>query len=60
MITSESKGQIDYVEVYSYPQLKTLEKLDGTCIIATAVKFSKVRLIDNIILEVSQDIGGVE
>jgi pantoate--beta-alanine ligase len=60
MITSETNGQIDYVEIYSYPQLKALEKLDGTCIIAVGVKFSKVRLIDNIILEISQGIGGVE
>ncbi|MDQ1145280.1 pantoate--beta-alanine ligase [Bacillus sp. SORGH_AS 510] len=50
MITSESKGQIDYVEIYSYPQLKPLEKLEGTIIIALAVKFSKVRLIDNSII----------
>jgi pantoate--beta-alanine ligase len=60
LITSGTNGQIDYVEIYSYPQLKALEKLDGTCIIAVAVKFSKVRIIDNIILEVSQEIGGVE
>lgn len=50
MITSESKGQIDYVEIYSYPQLKPLEKIEGTIIIALAVKFSKVRLIDNSII----------
>jgi pantoate--beta-alanine ligase len=50
MITSESKGQIEYVEIYSYPQLKPLEKLEGTIIIALAVKFSKVRLIDNSII----------
>lgn len=60
MIRSEISGQIDYVEIYSYPQLKPVEYLDGTCIIALAVKFSKVRLIDNIILEVSQEIGGVK
>ena len=58
MIASETRGQIDYVEIYSYPQLKPLENLDGTCIIALAVKFSKVRLIDNIILEVGLEIGG--
>lgn len=60
MIRSETNGEIDYVEIYSYPQLKALENIDGTCIIAIAVKFSKVRLIDNIILEVSQEIGGVK
>jgi pantoate--beta-alanine ligase len=58
MIGSETHGQIDYVEIYSYPQLKEIEHLEGTCIIALAVKFSKVRLIDNIILNVRQEIGG--
>jgi pantoate--beta-alanine ligase len=58
MIGSETHGQIDYVEIYSYPQLKEIENLEGTCIIALAVKFSKVRLIDNIILNVRQEIGG--
>lgn len=52
MITSGSKGRIDYVEILSYPQLKPLEKLDGTIIIALAVKFSKVRLIDNFIIHI--------
>ncbi|MEH7012634.1 pantoate--beta-alanine ligase [Neobacillus niacini] len=60
MIRSETNGLIDYVEIYSYPQLKALENIDGSCIIALAVKFSKVRLIDNIILEVSKEIGGVK
>jgi pantoate--beta-alanine ligase len=60
MIRAETNGEIDYVEIYSYPQLKGLENIEGTCIIALAVRFSKVRLIDNIILEVSQEIGGVE
>jgi pantoate--beta-alanine ligase len=60
MIRSETQGQIDYVEIYSYPQLKEIDNLEGTCIIALAVKFSKVRLIDNIILTVWQEIGGVK
>jgi pantoate--beta-alanine ligase len=60
MIRSKTHGQIDYVEIYSYPQLKEIENIEGTCIIALAVKFSKVRLIDNIILEVGREIGGVK
>ncbi|MDR6122602.1 pantoate--beta-alanine ligase [Bacillus sp. SLBN-46] len=52
MITSESNGMIDYVEIFSYPQLKPLEKLEGTIIVALAVKFSKVRLIDNSIIHI--------
>lgn len=58
MIRSETSELIDYVEIYSYPQLKQLEKIKGTCIIALAVKFSKVRLIDNVILEVGNEFGG--
>lgn len=52
MITSEIKGSIDYVEIYTYPQLKPLEKLTGTFIIALAVKFTNVRLIDNMIITI--------
>ncbi len=52
MITNESTGTIDYVKIYSYPQLKRLEKLEGTIIIALAVKFTKVRLIDNYITNI--------
>lgn len=52
MITNESTGTIDYVKIYSYPQLKPLEKLEGTIIIALAVKFTKVRLIDNYITNI--------
>ncbi|EKN69579.1 pantoate--beta-alanine ligase [Neobacillus bataviensis LMG 21833] len=52
IITGGSNGQIDYVEIFSYPQLKPLEKLEGTIIIALAVKFSKVRLIDNFIIQI--------
>ncbi|WP_462412010.1 pantoate--beta-alanine ligase [Neobacillus sp. Marseille-QA0830] len=51
MITSHSSGIIDYVDILSYPQLKPLEELTGRIIIALAVKFSKVRLIDNLIID---------
>jgi pantoate--beta-alanine ligase len=52
MISCHTNGVIDYVQVYSYPQLKPLKKLDGTIIIAIAVKFTKVRLIDNFITNI--------
>lgn len=45
-------GQIDYVEIYRYPELKPLTILDGTFIVALAFKFSAVRLIDNLILKI--------
>ncbi len=53
MISNESNGEIDYVEIYSYPQLKPVKTLAGRVIIALAVKFSKVRLIDNVIIEIA-------
>jgi pantoate--beta-alanine ligase len=51
IITTESTGLIDYVEILTYPQLKPLVKVEGTLIIAMAVNFSRVRLIDNLILD---------
>ncbi|MDN3016731.1 pantoate--beta-alanine ligase [Paenibacillus sp. BSR1-1] len=53
MITSESKGEIDYVDIFSYPELKPLEELNDRIIIALAVKFTKVRLIDNLIININ-------
>lgn len=47
-ITTHTSGTIDYVEIYSYPQLTEVDKLEGNVIIALAIKFSKARLIDNI------------
>ncbi|MFT9600589.1 pantoate--beta-alanine ligase [Mesobacillus sp.] len=51
-IHENTSGIVDYVEIYSYPELQELETLKGKVIIALAVKFSKARLIDNAILEV--------
>jgi len=50
-IKNNTDGEIDYIEILSFPTLVALEQLHGKIIIALAVKFSKARLIDNIILE---------
>ena len=47
-IHKKTSGIIDYVEIYSYPELEELNEPNGKMIIALAVKFSKARLIDNI------------
>ncbi|MDQ0244036.1 pantoate--beta-alanine ligase [Bacillus fengqiuensis] len=47
-IETQTSGIIDYVEIYAYPQLTEVDKLEGKLILALAVKFSKARLIDNI------------
>ncbi|MGG5253820.1 pantoate--beta-alanine ligase [Neobacillus sp. SM06] len=52
MIEAETDAVIDYVEIYIYPELTPLDQLAGTIIIALAVKFANVRLIDNIILTI--------
>lgn len=52
MISGGSSGEIDYVEILSYPQLEPVETLAGKIIIALAVKFTQVRLIDNLIVDI--------
>lgn len=47
-IQEKTSGIIDYVEIYSYPELEEIKEPNGKMIIALAVKFSKARLIDNI------------
>lgn len=51
-LSSSLTGKIDYIDIRSYPSLTEIETLHGQVIIAVAVRYSKVRLIDNIILTV--------
>lgn len=53
-IQENTTGIIDYIEIYSYPQLKPVTVLEQKLIIALAVKFSKARLIDNIIIQLNE------
>ncbi|MFS0656555.1 pantoate--beta-alanine ligase [Bacillus sp. 179-C3.3 HS] len=50
----QTSGEIDYIDIYSYPELESLPHLKGKVIIAIAVKFSKARLIDNVIFQVPE------
>ncbi|WP_353855444.1 pantoate--beta-alanine ligase [Bacillus sp. Bos-x628] len=50
----KTSGEIDYIGIYSYPHLEPLQSLAGQVIIAIAVKFSKARLIDNVIFHVPE------
>lgn len=49
-ITEGSTGKIDYVKMLSYPSLQLVTGETDEVILAVAVKFSKTRLIDNIIM----------
>ena len=50
-INEKPLAKIDYVSIYSYPDLQPIEKIQGRTLIALAVYFGKTRLIDNIIIE---------
>lgn len=52
LINEKTKAKIDYIEILSYPDLKKIEKIENRIIIALAVKFTKTRLIDNLILTI--------
>ncbi|MED2943589.1 pantoate--beta-alanine ligase [Bacillus swezeyi] len=54
-LLEKTSGVIDYADIYSYPDLETMETLSGKIIIAVAVQFSKARLIDNIIVNIPLD-----
>ncbi|WRP05047.1 pantoate--beta-alanine ligase [Rossellomorea aquimaris] len=54
-VQENTSGKIDYVEVYSYPELTELSRLQGEIIIALAVQFQQARLIDNIIISVDPE-----
>lgn len=51
-IETKTNGTIDYIEIYSFPELQRIDKVQGKIIIAVAVQFTKVRLIDNIVLTI--------
>lgn len=53
-IQENTSGIVDYIDIYSYPQLKPVTGLEQRLIIALAVKFSKARLIDNIIIQLNE------
>lgn len=54
-ITAEPLARIDYVAVVSNEDLEPIEKIeDSEALVAVAVRFGKVRLIDNVILNRKQ------
>lgn len=49
-IETEPMAVIDYVELYSFDELKEISQVEGESLLAIAVKIGKTRLIDNIII----------
>ena len=50
-IEAEASAEIDYVEIFSFPQLADIDNLDQEALLAVAVRFGTTRLIDNVILK---------
>lgn len=48
-LDSRTHGKIDYIELLSYPDLKPVEQIEQTVILAVAVYYEKARLIDNVV-----------
>ena len=49
-IKQHTSGNIETVAIYSYPELEAITRIKGKIFISLAVKFSKARLIDNMII----------
>lgn len=56
IILNHTSGEIDYVELYNYPELKPVHVINQQVILAVAVQFNKARLIDNIIFNESGEV----
>lgn len=54
-IQSEPLANMDYVEIYSLPELAEIESLEQEALLAVAVKFGSTRLIDNVILKPNRE-----
>ena len=55
-ISGEPLAEIDYVEIYSHPDLASIERLDGAALLALAVRMGRTRLIDNLVLGVQKNV----
>lgn len=53
-IETATKGKVDYIQLLSYPDLQPPKATDQQLILAAALYYSNVRLIDNIIFEVGE------
>lgn len=50
IIKNKTTGIIDYIELLSYPALQPVSEINEQVILAVAVKFKQVRLIDNLLI----------
>lgn len=53
-IEEEPLACVEYVAMYSFPELREITTVSGKVLLAVAVRFGTTRLIDNIILEIKE------
>ncbi|WP_330389136.1 pantoate--beta-alanine ligase [Alkaliphilus peptidifermentans] len=53
-ISKEAPVSVEYIEIIQFPSLEKIDILEGKVLIALAAKVGRVRLIDNVILEVQK------
>ncbi|UQZ90155.1 pantoate--beta-alanine ligase [Deltaproteobacteria bacterium Smac51] len=52
IISDTPQAQLDYAEIYSFPDLEEIDHLEGEIFIALAVRFGGARLIDNLVVSI--------
>lgn len=58
ILEEKTSGEIDYVELLSYPELKVIQEINRQVILAVAVHFENARLIDNLLIDPVKGRGG--
>ena len=56
LIRQEPLADIDYVSLVDPQSMETLDRIDKLALLVLAVKFGKIRLIDNMLWEGKQDV----
>ncbi|ADU30166.1 pantoate--beta-alanine ligase [Evansella cellulosilytica] len=57
LLSKRLSGNLDYAEVRGFPSLKKMKTLSSDVMIAVAIKYSKARLIDNVIFHLEEKEG---
>lgn len=53
---AKTSGEIEYVEIVDAETLENIDSVQGNILIAVAVRFGETRLIDNVIIDISENL----
>jgi len=60
LVKRQTSGTLDYVQALTYPELKQVTNQKDSIIIAIAVQFKHVRLIDNVLFKLKEETRCIE